>query len=89
MAKTPRKTPIHRLTHRTWSLTHLVHHTRIKGEAAEAEVAAGVEATMRKENGTAFSVTKMMTIARITVQTRRDSRPSSRRRVRKRRELAL
>jgi hypothetical protein len=41
---------------------------------------------MRKENGTAFSIRKMMTIARIIVQTRKDSRPSSRRRGRKRRE---
>jgi hypothetical protein len=54
-AKTPRKTPIHRLTHGAWSLTRLVHHTRIKGEAAEAgeaaaeaEVVAWAEATMRK-----------------------------------------
>jgi hypothetical protein len=89
----PRKTPIYRLTHRAWSLTCLVHHTRIKGEAAEAGeattevgVAAGTEDTMRKENGTAFSIRKMMTIARIIVQTRKDSRPSSRRRGRKRRE---
>jgi hypothetical protein len=56
--------------------------------AAEAEVAVGAEATMRKENGTAFSIRKTMAIARITVQTRKDSRPSSRRRGRKRRELA-
>jgi hypothetical protein len=35
--------------------------------AAEAEVAVGAEATMRKENGTAFSIRKTMTIARITV----------------------
>jgi hypothetical protein len=91
----PKKTPIHRLTHRAWSLTCLVHHTRIKGEAAEAGeataeagVAAGAEATMRKENGIAFSIRKTMTIARITVQTRKDLRPSSRRRGRKRRERA-
>jgi hypothetical protein len=56
---------------------------------AEAEVAAGAEATMRKENGTAFSIRRTMTIARITVQTRKDLRPSSKRRGRKRRELAL
>jgi hypothetical protein len=88
--------PIHRPTHRAWSLTYLVHHTRIKGEAAEvgeaaveAGVAAGAKATMRKENGTAFSIRKTMTIARITVKTRKDSRPSTRRRGRKRRERAL
>jgi hypothetical protein len=56
--------------------------------AAEAKVTTGAEATMRKENGTAFSIRKTMTIARIAVQTRKDSRPSSRRRGRKRRELA-
>jgi hypothetical protein len=56
--------------------------------AAEAEVAAGGEATMRKENGTTFSIRRTMTIARITVQTRKDLRPSSKRRGRKRRELA-
>jgi hypothetical protein len=94
-AKTPRKTPIHKLTHRDWSLTRLVHHTRIKGEAAEAGeaaaeagVAAGAETTMRKENCTAFSIRKTMTIARITVQTTKDLRPSLRRRGRKRRERA-
>jgi hypothetical protein len=92
-AKTPRKTLIHRLIHRAWSLTCLVHHTPIKGEAAgageaeaEAGVAAGAEATMRKENGIVFSIRKTMTTARIIVQTRKDSKPSSRRRGRKRRE---
>jgi hypothetical protein len=94
-AKTPRKTLIHRLIHRAWSLNRIVHHTPIKGEAArvgeaeaEAEVgvAAGAEATMRKENGIVFSTRKMMTIARIIVQARKDSKPSSRRRGRKRRE---
>jgi hypothetical protein len=95
MAKTPRKTPMHRPSHRVWSLTRLVHHTRIKGEAEEAEeaaaeavVAAGAEATMRKENGIAFSIRKTVTIARIIVQTRKDLKPSSRRRGRKRRERA-
>jgi hypothetical protein len=89
-AKTPRKTLTHRPIHRAWSLTRLVHHTPIKGEAAEAEaeagVAAGAEATMRKENGIVFSTRKIMTTARIIVQTRKDSKPSSRRRGRKRRE---
>jgi hypothetical protein len=92
-AKTPRKTLIHRLIHRAWSLTRLVHHTPFKGEAAEAgEVeaeagfAAGAEATMIKENGIVFSTRKTMTTTRIIVQTRKDSKPSSRRRGRKRRE---
>jgi hypothetical protein len=91
--KTPRKTLIHRPIHRARSLTCLLHHTPIKGEAAEAGeveaeagVAAGAEATMRKENGIVFSTWKMITIARIIVQTRKDSKPSSRRRGRKRRE---
>jgi hypothetical protein len=47
MAKTPRKTPIHRLIHIAWSLTLLVPLTPIKREAAgakEAEAEAGVEA---------------------------------------------
>jgi hypothetical protein len=87
-AKTPRKTLIHRLIHRAWSLTRLVHHTPIKGEAAgvgeaeaeaEAGVAAGAEATMRKENGIVFFTRKTMTTARTIVQTRKDSKPSSRR----------
>jgi hypothetical protein len=91
--KTPRKTLIHRSIHRAWSLTRLVHHSPIKGEAAgageaeaEAGVAAGAEATMRKEYGIVFSTRKTMTIARSIVQTRKDSKPSSRRRGRKRRE---
>jgi hypothetical protein len=83
------------MIHRAWSLTRLVHHTPTKGEAAgageaeaeaEAGVAAGAEATMRKENGIVFSTRKTMTTARIIVQTRKDSKPSSRRRGRKRRE---
>jgi hypothetical protein len=81
-AKTPRKT-----------LTRLVHRTPIKGEAAgageaaaEAGVAVEAEAIMRKENGIVFSTRKTMTTARTIVQTRKDSKPSSRRRGRKRRE---
>jgi hypothetical protein len=92
-AKTPRKTPIHRLIHRAWSLTCLVHLTPIKGEAAgageaevEARLKAGAEATMRKENGIVFSTRKMMTTAQIIVQTTKDSKPSLRRKERKRRE---
>jgi hypothetical protein len=93
-AKTPRRIPIHRLTPKAWSLARLVHHIRIKGAAAEAEeaatgaeVAAGAEAIMRKENGTASSIRRTTTIARITVQTRKYFRPSLKRRGRKRREL--
>jgi hypothetical protein len=53
---------------------------------AEAGVAAGAEANMRKESGIAFSIRKTMTIVRIIAQTRKDLRPSSRRRGTKRRE---
>jgi hypothetical protein len=74
MAKTPRKTLIHRPIHRAWSLTRLVHHTPIKREAtgageveAEAGVAEGAEATTRKENGIVFSTRKTMTTTRIIV----------------------
>jgi hypothetical protein len=87
-AKTPRRIPINRLTLKAWSLDRLVHHIRIKVAAAEAEeAAAGAEAIMRKENGTASSIRRTTTIARITVQTRKDLRPSLKRRGRKRREL--
>jgi hypothetical protein len=92
-AKTPRKTPIRRLIRRAWSLARLVPLIPIRGEAAgaeEAEAGVGVEAeaeaTTRKENCTAFSTRKTMTIAQIIAQTRKDSRLSLRRRGRKRRE---
>jgi hypothetical protein len=86
-AKTPRKTPTRKLIRRAWSLAHLVPLIPIRGEAAGAEVAeVGAEATARKENGIAFSTRKTMTIAQIIAQTRKDSRLSSRRRGRKRRE---
>jgi hypothetical protein len=91
--KAPRKTPIRRLIRRAWSLARLVPLIPIRGEAAGAEeaeaevgVEAGAEATTRKENGIAFSTRKTMTIAQIIAQTRKDSRLSSRRRGRKRRE---
>jgi hypothetical protein len=59
------------------------------GEAeAEAGVEAGAEAIMRKENGIVFSTRKMMTTAQIIVQTRKDLKPSLRRKERKRRERA-
>jgi hypothetical protein len=41
---------------------------------------------MKKENGIVFSTRKTMTIAQITVQTRRDLKPFLRRKERKRRE---
>jgi hypothetical protein len=41
---------------------------------------------MRKESGIAFSIRKTMTIVQTIAQTRKDLRPSSRRRGRKRRE---
>jgi hypothetical protein len=89
--KMPRRTPIHRLTPKAWFLAHLVHHIRIKGAAAgaaaKAEVAAGAEAIMRKENGIASSIRKTMIIVRIIVQTRKDSRPSLKRKGKRRREL--
>jgi hypothetical protein len=44
---------------------------------------------MRKENGIAFSTRKTMTIAQTTVQTRKDSKLSSKKRGRKRREQVL
>jgi hypothetical protein len=49
-------------------------------------VEAEAEATTRKENGTAFSTRKTMTIAQTIAQARKDSRLSSKRRGRKRRE---
>jgi hypothetical protein len=92
-AKTPRKTPIRRLIRRAWSPVRLDPLIPIRGEAAGAEeeeagvgVEAEAEATTTKENGTAFSTRKTMTIAQTIAQTRNDSRLSSKRRGRKRRE---
>jgi hypothetical protein len=92
--KTPRRIQIHRLTPKAWSLARLVHRIRAKGAVAEAEeaasgaeVAVGAEAIMRKENGTASSIRRTTTIAQITVDARKDLRPSLKRRGRKRREL--
>jgi hypothetical protein len=93
MAKTPRKTPIHRLIRRAWSLPRLAPLIPITGEAVGAEEAeagvgakAGAEATTRKENGIAFSTRKTMTIAQTIALTRKDSKLSLRKRGRKRRE---
>jgi hypothetical protein len=95
-AKAPKKIPARRLIHRAWSQAHLVPLTPIREEAAGAEeVEAGVEveaeagAIMRKENGIAFSTRKTMTIAQTTVQTRKDSKLSSKKRGRKRIERVL
>jgi hypothetical protein len=57
-------------------------------EEAEVEVGveAGAEATTRKENGIVFSTRKTMTTTQIIAQTRKDSKPSLRRKERKRRE---
>jgi hypothetical protein len=63
------------------------HHIKIKGAAAEvegeaaeaevaAEVAAGAEATKRKESGTAFFTKRMMTTVPTIVRIGRGSRPS-------------
>jgi hypothetical protein len=64
--KMPRKILIHRQTPKAWSLA-AIYHFRIKGAAAgaegaavEAEVAAGAEAIMRKENGIVYSIRRMM-----------------------------
>jgi hypothetical protein len=96
MVKTPKKIPVRRLIRRVWSQAHLVPLIPIRGEAAGAEeVKAGVEveaeaeAIMRKENGTAFSTRKTMTIAQTTAQTRKGSKLSSKKRGRKRRERVL
>jgi hypothetical protein len=48
----------------------------VEGEAAEAEVAAGAEATKRKESGTAFFTKRMMTTVPTIVRIGRGSRPS-------------
>jgi hypothetical protein len=52
------------------------------GVGAEAEA----EATTRKENGTAFSTRKTISIAQTTAQTRKGSKLSSKKKGRKRRE---
>jgi hypothetical protein len=93
MVETPRKTPIRRLIRRAWSQAHQVPIIPIRGEAAgveEVEAGVGVEAEAeaitRKENGTAFSTRKTMTIAQTIAQTRKGSKLSSKKRGRKRRE---
>jgi hypothetical protein len=76
--KTPRKIPTLRATLRTKTLARLVHRTKIKGaaveaegEVAEVEVAAGAEATKRKENGTTSSTKRTMTTSQTIAQTRK------------------
>jgi hypothetical protein len=94
MAKTPRKIPIRRVIFKIKPPAHPAHLMQIKGAAtkaegavAETEVATGVEAIRRKENGIASSTTRTMIIAQTIAQTRRDSKLSSRRK-RRRRGLA-
>jgi hypothetical protein len=96
MAKTPKKILARRLIHRAWSQAHLVPLTPVREEAAGAEeVEAGVEveaeaeAITRKGNGIAFSTRKTMTIAQTTGQTRKDSKLSSKKRGRRKRERVL
>jgi hypothetical protein len=48
----------------------------VEGEAAEAEVAAGAEATKRKESSTAFFTKRMMSTVPTIIRIRRGSRPS-------------
>jgi hypothetical protein len=93
MAKIPRRIPIRRLIHRVWSQAHLAPLIPTRGEVAgaeEVEAGAGAEAeaeaTARKENGIAFSTRKTMTIAQTIAQIRKGSKPSSKKRGRKRRE---
>jgi hypothetical protein len=73
MARTPKKIPIRRVIPRIKPLARPVHHTQIKGAAAEAEgaaaeveVAVGAKATTGKENGIASSTRRMMIIVQIT-----------------------
>jgi hypothetical protein len=69
-AITPRKIPIRRVTPKPPARP--VHHIQIKGAATEAEaMAAGAEASTRKENGIASSTNRMMIIVQITTQTRK------------------
>jgi hypothetical protein len=79
----PRKVTILRTTPQTKTLARLVHRTKIKGvaaeaegEAAEAEVAAGAEATKKKESGIASSTKRMMTTTQTISQTRKGLRIS-------------
>jgi hypothetical protein len=95
-AKTPKKILARRLIHRAWSQAHLVPPTPIRVEAAGAEevevgveVEAEAEAITRKGNGIVFSTRKTMTIAQITAQTRKDSKLSSKKRGKRKREQVL
>jgi hypothetical protein len=78
-----RKAATLRMMFQTKTLAHPAHHIKIKGaaaevegEAAEAEVAAGAEATKGKESGTAFFTKRMMTTVPTIVRIGRGSRPS-------------
>jgi hypothetical protein len=56
---------------------------------AEAEVAAEAEAIRRKENGTASSTKRTTITVQTIAQTRKDFRPSSRKKRRRRRGTVL
>jgi hypothetical protein len=94
--KTPRKILARRAFPKTKSPARPVHHTQIKGAAAEAEgaaakaeIAAEVEAIKRKENGTEFSTRRTTITIQIIAQTRKDLRLSSRKKRRRRRGTVL
>jgi hypothetical protein len=87
----PRKFQIRRAILQTKRLARLALRTQTRGAdtgaegaAVEAEVAAGAEATRRK-NGIASSTRRMMITAQTTAQTRKDLRLFSRRKGRRRR----
>jgi hypothetical protein len=56
----------------------------VEGAAAEVKVAAGAEATTRKENGISSSTRRMTITTQTIAQTRKDSKLSSRRKGRRR-----
>jgi hypothetical protein len=94
MAKTPRKFPTRGAILKIKHLVHPILRTQtrgadvgVEGAAAEVEVAAGAEATTRKENGIASSTRRMTITTQTIAQTRKDSKLSSRRKGRRRRGL--
>jgi hypothetical protein len=93
-AKIPRKFPIRRAVHKIKPLALPVLHsqtrgvdTEAEGAVTKAEVAAGAEATRKKESGIASSTRRMTITAQTIAQTRKDSKLSSRRKGRRRRGL--
>jgi hypothetical protein len=94
MAKLPKKILILKVTPQTKILARLVHCIKVKGavaevegEAVEAEVAAGAEAIRKKGSGIAFSTKKMTTTTQNIAQTRKDLRPSPKKRRRRKRGI--